>query len=207
MIELAVKDNTGNDVGTVTVNEDSLGGKVRLKLLKQAVLMYEANRRQGTVKTKRRSEKSGSTRKLFRQKGTGRARMGALRSPVRRGGGKAFGPEPRDYSYDIGRKSRQLARKSALLAKLKDNEVLILETLVLSDGKTRTVVKLLDDLGLAGTVTFVPNTYNPNLRLAARNIPGIEVKPVPELSPHDLLRPKVVVLEHSALDSITEQSK
>ena len=207
MIELSVKDNTGNDVGTVTVNEDNLGGKVRLKLLKQAVLMYEANRRQGTVKTKRRSEKSGATRKLFRQKGTGRARMGALRSPVRRGGGKAFGPEPRDYSYDIGRKSRQLARKSALLAKLKDNEVLILETLVLSDGKTRTVVKLLDDLGLAGTVTFVPNTYNPNLHLAARNIPGVEVKPVPELSAHDLLRPKVVVLEHSALDSMTEQSK
>jgi len=203
MIELSVKDNTGTDVGKVTVDEKDLGGKVRLPLLKQAVLMYEANRRQGSVKTKRRHDKAGSTRKLYRQKGTGRARAGMLRSPTRRGGSKAFGPEPRDYSYDIGRKSRNLARRNALLAKIKDNEVILLDKLELADPRTKSAAKLLKDLGLNGTVTFVPNTYNGNLYLAARNLPGVETKPVSELSAYDLLRPRVVVIEQAALESLT----
>jgi len=203
MIELAVKDNNGTDVAKVTVNETDLGGKVRLKLLKQAVLMYEANQRQGTASTKRRSDKAGSTRKLYRQKGTGRARVGMLRSPTRRGGGKAFGPEPRDYSYDIGKKSRNLARKSALLAKIKDSQVLVLERFELAEGKTKSAVKLLADLGVSGTVTLVPEGYNRNLYLAARNLPGVEVKPVPELSAYHLLRPATVIIERAALETLT----
>ena len=207
MIEVSVKDRTGSDVSTMTLSEESLGGEVRRKLLKQAVLMYEANRRQGTACTKRRSDKAGSTRKLFRQKGTGRARAGMLRTPTRRGGGKAFGPEPRDYSYDIGRKSRQVARKSALLAKLKDNKVVVVDSLELSDHRTKSAVKLLSDLGLKCTVTFVPNAYNSNLHLASRNLPGILVKPVGELSAYDLLRPRVVVIEQSAVESLVGTSK
>ena len=207
MIEVSVKDKTGNDVAKLTVNEESLGSSVRRKLLKQAVLMYEANKRQGTACTKRKSDKAGSTRKLYRQKGTGRARAGMLRSPTRRGGGKAFGPEPRDYSYDIGRKSRQVARKSALLAKLQDNKVMVLDSLELADHKTKSARKLLTDLGLKGTVTFVPNSYNSNLHLAARNLPGIQVKPVPELSAYDLLRPRMLVIERAAIESLVGMSK
>ena len=202
MIELSVKDNAGNDVGKVAVDEKALGGKVRLRLLKQAVLMYEANRRHGTAKTKRKREKAGGNQKLYRQKGTGRARVGRLRSPTRRGGGKAFGPEPRDYSYDIGRKSRNLARRNALLAKIKDNEVVLLDKLELTDPRTKSATKLLKDLGLRSTVTFVPNVYNANLYLAARNLPGVETKPVSELSAYDLLRPRVVVIEQAALESL-----
>ena len=202
MIEVSVKDKTGADVATLTLDEETLGSQVRRKLLKQAVLMYEANRRQGTVGTKRKSDKAGSTRKLFRQKGTGRARAGMLRSPTRRGGGKAFGPEPRDYSYDIGRKARQVARRSALLAKLQDDKVIVLDTLELADHKTKSAVKLVHDLGLRGTVTFVPNGYTPNLRLAVRNLPGVEVKPLGELSAYDLLRPRTVVIERAAVESL-----
>ncbi len=202
MIEVSVKDKAGSDVSKMTLNEEHLGGEVRRRLLKQAVLMYEANRRQGTVCTKRRSDKAGSTRKLFRQKGTGRARAGMIRTPVRKGGGKAFGPEPRDYGYDIGRKSRQVARKSALLAKLQDNKVVVLDSLELGDHKTKSAQKLLSDLGLRGTVTFVPNVYNSNLYLASRNLPGVLVKPVGELSAYDLLRPRVVVIEQAAVESL-----
>jgi large subunit ribosomal protein L4 len=207
MIEVIVKNMTGSDVSTLNVNEDNLGSTVRRKLLKQAVLMYEANKRQGTACTKRKSDKAGSTRKLYRQKGTGRARAGMLRSPTRRGGGKAFGPEPRDYSYDIGRKSRQLARMSALLAKLQAKKVLVLDSLALADHKTKSARKLLTDLGLRGTVTFVPNAYDSNLHLAARNLPGIQVKPLGELSAYDLLRPRTVVIEQAAIESLVGKSK
>jgi large subunit ribosomal protein L4 len=207
MIEVSVRDKSGSDVAKMTLEEESLGGPVHRKLLKQAVLMYEANRRQGNACTKRKSDKAGSTRKLYRQKGTGRARAGMLRSPTRRGGGKAFGPEPRDYSYDIGRKSRQVARRSALLSRLLDNKAMVLDSLEIADHKTKTAVKLLGDLGLKGTVTFVPKEYNSNLHLAARNVPGMAVKPLPELSAYDLLRPKMVVIERGAVESLIGKSK
>jgi large subunit ribosomal protein L4 len=206
MIEVSVKDRTGSDVGKMTVNEEDLGGQVRRKLLKQAVMMYEANQRQGTACSKRKSDKAGSTRKLYRQKGTGRARAGMLRSPTRRGGGKAFGPEPRDYSYDIGQKPRQIARKSALLAKLQDKKVMVLESLEMTDHKTKSAAKLVKDLGLSGTVTFVPREYNSNLYLAARNLPGVEVKPLGELSAYDVLRPRVLVIERAAIESLAGKS-
>ena len=184
MIEVSVKDKSGSDVGKMTLNEEDLGGEVRHKLLKQAVLMYEANRRQGTACSKRKSDKAGSTRKLYRQKGTGRARAGMLRSPT-----------------------RQVARRSALLAKFQDNEVLVLDSLELADHKTKSAVKLLGDLGLKGTVTFVPNAYNTNLHRAARNVPGIEVKPVAELSAYDLLRPRTVVIERTAIETLVGKSQ
>ena len=207
MIEVSVKDQSGSDVSKMSLNEENLGGSVRRKLLKQAVLMYEANQRQGTACSKRKSDKAGSTRKLYRQKGTGRARAGMLRSPTRRGGGKAFGPEPRDYSYDIGRKSRQMARKSALLSKFQADKVVVLDSLEMTDHKTKSTMKLLKGLGLVGTVTFVPNAYNSNLHLSARNLPGVMVKPLPELSAYDLLRPKVVVIERAAVESLMGMSK
>jgi large subunit ribosomal protein L4 len=207
MIEVTVKDTSASDVSKMTLNEENLGGSVRKKLLKMAVLMYEANQRQGTACTKRKSDKAGSTRKLYRQKGTGRARAGMLRSPTRRGGGKAFGPEPRDYSYDIGKKSRLMARKSALLSKLQSDKLMVLESLEITDNKTKSAVKLVKSLGLIGTVTFVPTAYNEKLHLAARNLPGVMVKPLPELSAYDLLRPKTVVIERAAVESLMGTSK
>ena len=207
MIELSLTNSTGSELSKVQVDESRLGDKVNLKLLKQVVLMYEANQRQGTVKTKRRSEQAGSTRKLYRQKGTGRARAGMLRTPTRRGGGKAFGPEPRDFSYSMPRKARQLARRSALLAKLQDHEVLLVDSLQLEGLKTKGAIKLLAGLGVSGTATLVPNQYSPNLYLATRNLPGVTVKPVAELSAYDLLKPKVVVMEQAALENLMGQNQ
>ncbi|HUU42157.1 MAG TPA: 50S ribosomal protein L4, partial [Planctomycetota bacterium] len=146
MIEVPVLDQNGAQTATVKLDEQKLGGKVRMKLLKEAVIMYEANRRQGTVKTKSKSEVAGSTRKLYRQKGTGHARMGMNRSPARRGGGRPFGPRPRDFGWKMPKKQRQLATRSALLAKVNDAEVKGVETLDVDEIRTRRVVELLKGL-------------------------------------------------------------
>jgi len=130
MIELTIKNSEGGDAGVVSVDEQALGGKVKPRLMHSATVMYQANARQGSASTKTRADIAGSTAKLYRQKGTGRARAGSRKSGVRVGGGRIFGPKPRDFGYAIPRKMRRAAMHSALLAKLKDGEVTVVESLV-----------------------------------------------------------------------------
>lgn len=200
MIEIPVFNRTGEETSTLQVDEQKLGGKVRTMLLKQTIVMYEANFRQGTAKTKVKNEVAGSTRKLYRQKGTGNARMGANRSPSRRGGGNVFGPVLRDHGWQMPRKARQVARRSALLAKLGDGEVKAVESLALDGIRTKQVVELLKSLKLTGSCLLVTARYNRELLLSARNLPKVAVAMAGSLNAHELLKHRWVVIEKEALE-------
>jgi len=202
MIEVPLLDNNGDETATVMVDEQRLGGTVRRKLLKEAVMMYEANRRQGTAKTRTRSEVQGSTRKLYRQKGTGNARMGSNRSPVRRGGGVAFGPRPRDYGWKMPKKQRQLATRSALLAKIRDGEVKAVDAFVVDEIKTKHVAEFLASLKLDGSCLLVSAEYNRKLLLSARNLPKVGVAVADGLNAYEILKHQWVVIEKQALEQL-----
>ncbi len=202
MIEIPVFDKAGEETSSMQVDEQKLGDKVHMKLLKQAVIMYRANRRQGTARTKSKHEVAGSTRKVYRQKGTGSARMGMNRSPVRRGGGVAFGPKPRDFGWQMPKKARRLATRSALLAKLRDGEVKAVDTLALDEIKTRQVVSLLQSLKVDGSCLLVTAEYNRNLLLSARNVPKVSVADVSSLNAYDILKHKWVLAEKQALQQL-----
>lgn len=201
MIELKVKTNTGGDAGTVSVDEAKLGGKVKKRLMHTAVLMYHANARQGSASTRNRGEIAGSTKKLYRQKGTGRARAGTRKSGVRVGGGRIFGPKPRDFGYSLPKKMRRAAFKSALLAKVKDNEVVIVEDFGLSSGKTRDAAKLVSSVGLSdATVILATADEAREVYLAARNLANVTVKRARDLNALDLLKYRNLLIEKSVFE-------
>ena len=151
MISVPVHNQNGAEVGSVDVNVDDLASGINRQLLHDVVGMYEANRRVGTVQTKSRGMVAGSTKKLFRQKGTGRARAGASRTPVRRGGGHAFGKKPRDFYYRLPKKAIRLATRMALRSKFEDGEAKILEDLSLDTPQAKAVASMLKVMGLAGS--------------------------------------------------------
>jgi len=144
------KASSGGSQGDVELDAAAIDSRVRPRLIKEALVMYAANRRVGTHSTKTRAEVAGSRRKMWRQKGTGRARAGHRTSPVWRGGGVAFGPRPRDYSYQINRKQRRLALRSAIFAKLESGEVMVVDDFRVEAPRTKTVAKLLEALGVEG---------------------------------------------------------
>src|SRR6201995_1082617 len=148
MIEVTIYNQTGNKTGTIQVDPEKLGGEVRKNLLKQALVMYHANQRQGTVRTLARGEVAGSTRKMFRQKGTGNARTGGIRNPIKKGGGHAKQKRPKDWRQALPKKARQLATKSAILSKIQSNDLRIVSEIKLEQPKTREVAKLWKALGL-----------------------------------------------------------
>jgi len=202
MMTIDVLDRSGEKTSSVQIDEAKLGGKIHLKLLKEAVLMYEANKRQGTGSSKSRHEVAGSNRKIYRQKGTGHARMGMNRTPLRRGGGAAFGPRPRDFGWNMPKKARRLAVKSALLAKLKDDEVKAVEGLTFDEIKTKQAVELLKSLKVDGTCLLVSAEYNRNLLLSARNLPGVGIAVAAELNARDVLKYRWLVIEKPALEAL-----
>src|SRR5437016_2747241 len=146
MLSLNVVNREGNAVGTVEIDPAEFGGKINRQLLHDVVLMYLANQRAGTHSTLRRGEVAGSTKKLFRQKGTGNARVGTRRTNKRRGGGTAKGPKPRDYEYHLPKKAVRAAARMALLSKLQDNETVVVDTLSFPEIKTKLMVQVLDAL-------------------------------------------------------------
>ena len=202
MLTLPVVDITGTQVGTFEVDENVLGGKVRRRLMHQAVVMYQANLRQGTVKTKSRGEVAGSTKKPFRQKGTGNARAGSRKSPIWRGGGVVFGPRPRDYHYSIPKKARKAALKSALLSKILDNETILLDQLQVEPPKTKKVAEVLRNLKVTRSCLLALEPGNQNAWLAARNIPNLETKPAAEVNAYDLLRRQQLVITKAAMEGL-----
>jgi large subunit ribosomal protein L4 len=199
MIEIPVFGKTGQQTSSIQVDEEKLGGKVHMKLLKQSVMMYQANLRQGTASSKSRSEVAGSNRKLFAQKHTGNARMGMNRTPSRRGGGKAFGPKPRDFGWQMPKKALRLATRSALLAKFKDGEIKVVESLAADEIKTKRTVELLHTLKLDGSCLLVTAAYNRNLLLSTRNIPGAGVAVAADLNAYEILKHRWLVIEKEAL--------
>ncbi len=188
MISLSVYNRDGQQVGSLEVDESILGGKVRYALLKQAIVMYDANKRVGTAATKSRGMVAGSRRKLFRQKGTGNARVGNIRTGKRVGGGVTFAKVSRDLSKRMPKKQRRLATDSAVLAKLLNNSVVVVDELNLERPKTRDFVRILGNLQILGkgSCLVVINDIDTNLYKSARNIPRIAVMRVDELNAGDV---------------------
>jgi len=182
MIELAVYNTDGQEVDSLQVDESAFGGSIRYPLLKQAIVMYHANKRVGTATTKGRSMVSGSGRKLFRQKGTGFARAGNRRTGKRVGGGVTFAKVARDFGKRMPRKQRKLARDSAILAKLLSNDVVVVDGLNFETPRTKDFVSVLSNLGIERGCLVATNDYDDNLHKSARNIPKVAVMPVAELN-------------------------
>jgi large subunit ribosomal protein L4 len=201
-LEVPVKSVSGEAKGHVTIDPVSIDERVRLPLLKEAVVMYGANKRAGTHSTKLRSEIAGSTSKLYRQKGTGRARPGSRKSPLRKGGGVVFGPRPRDYSYAIHRKQRRLATRSALLSKFQDGEVLVVEGLEIPEAKTKRVAAILRALGIERSCLIGTREVDSKLVRASRNIPGVRVAPLKDFNALDILNSRTVLLTRDAFDAL-----
>jgi len=203
VIRVPVFSPDGKEVGGVDIDPASFGGTVNKQLLHDAVVMYQANKRAGTHKTKNRAEVSGSGKKLFRQKGTGNARVGTRRTNKRRGGGTAFGPIPRDYSYAMPKAQRRMATMMALLSKFQDSEALIVDGLSFDAPKSKKMFGVLKALKLNGETCLVATKDgDKNTYLSGRNIVGVEVAPVRALNAYMLLRRKRLLLTKSAIDAI-----
>lgn len=197
--------NTANEqVGTVELSDGIFGVPVNEALLWEVVRMQLANRRQGTHDVKGRSEVRGGGRKLWRQKGTGRARVGSRRSPLWRGGAIAFGPTPRDYSYSMPKKKRQGALRSALAAKVRDGELLVVEDLGLAEIKTKALATTLRALGIGSALIVVPERDD-TVEKSARNLPWVKVLRVEGLNVYDVLKYEKVVLLRGAVAKLEER--
>ena len=196
-----VKNLKGNKVATVDLVENIFNVPVKSSVLHEVVTMQLANRRSGTASVKHRSDVQGSTRKLFRQKGTGRARRGDIKSPLLRGGGVVFGPDGRRYAFKVPKKVRKLALKMALTTKLQANDLIVLDKIELKQIKTKDVVELLKGLNLTNAL-IVTAEKNENLELSSRNVPDIKVLQSEGLNVYDILKYKTLILLEPVIKNI-----
>jgi len=203
MIELPVTDKTGKKVDTIQIDEASLGNEVRPSLLKQAYVMFHANRRIGAARTKSRGMVKGSTRKLYRQKGTGNARVGNARTVVRKGGGVAFAKDANagKWRQKMPRRMRQLANRNALLAKLVDSEVKCLDSLEMSEPRTRDLKGTLDANGIDRTCLIAVAPNNRNAALSARNLENVDTIRIDQLNAFELLNHRYLVVDRASLEA------
>jgi large subunit ribosomal protein L4 len=211
-LNLNVYNVQGEEVGTVEVDPQELGGKINKQLLHEVVLMYLANQRAGTHSTLRRGEVAGSTKKLFRQKGTGNARVGPRRTNKRKGGGTAKGPKPRDYEYHLPKKAVRSATRMAILSRLQDQETVVVDELKFPEIKTKQMVNVLRALDLEGTTCLLgigkaEVDENQTIYRSARNIPGVQVAPANEFNTYAVLRPKCLLLTRAALSELCQGAK
>ncbi len=208
MVSLPVYDKTGKEVGTYEVDPAEIAPKINRQLLHDAVVMYQANRRLGTHKTKTRGEVAGSTKKLYRQKGTGHARAGSRKSGTRRGGGHIHAKANRDYSYRMNRKAVKLATRMAIAGKIADSQVVVMDDLSFPEVKTRQVADLLKALSLTGkTALITTEGLNRVVYRSSRNIPGVEVLPASDLNALSVLRPDCMLVSKAALDQLRSGGK
>ena len=205
-MEVAVKNIKGEDTGRKIALEESIFGvEPNDHAIYLDVKQFLANQRQGTHKAKERAEISGSTRKIKRQKGTGTARAGSIKSPVFRGGGRVFGPRPRDYSFKLNKKVKQLARKSALSYKAKDNQITILESFSFDEPKTKNYTGLLNSLSLhEGKSLLVLDSPNKNIYLSARNLPNTKVITADKLNTYEVLGAHHLIMSEEAVKALDE---
>lgn len=197
-----VKQYSGGNLGQAEVDETSFGDKVLYRTLKDAVVMHMANQRQGTHKTRGRSEVKGSNKKPYRQKHTGRARAGDVKSPIWRGGGTVFGPRPRDYSYHMPAKARRVALRSAILGKIRDEELVLIDLSEFKSPDAKRARGVLKDLGNPRRAVVVLNESNENVWKSFRNFPGVEVRIASDLCAFDVVHTGLVLAEASALESV-----
>jgi large subunit ribosomal protein L4 len=204
MPKVAVYNVTGAQVGEIELSDAIFGITPNAHVLHDAVVMQQASLRRGTHDVKGRSEVRGGGRKPWRQKGTGRARQGSIRSPQWVGGGTVFGPTPRSYAYKLPKKVRRLALKSALSTKVNAREIIVLDALSIDAPKTKDVVKLLNNLKLDKKALIVAAEQDANLSLSARNIPGVKVVEATGINVLDILHHDALVITKDAVSKVEE---
>jgi len=198
-VQVPVYNLAGEAVDHIEVSEHIFGVPFNQAVVHQVLVGQRANARQGTASTKTRGEVSGSTRKLFRQKGTGNARAGSIRSPLRRGGGIVFGARPRSYRQALPKKMRRLALRCVLSAKLRDEELMVLEQLKLDEPKTKEMVEILAALGVDTSALVVTSEPEENVIKSARNLPGVKTTPAGLLNVVDILSRKMLLMTVAAV--------
>ncbi|MFH0771241.1 MAG: 50S ribosomal protein L4 [Candidatus Omnitrophota bacterium] len=204
MPEIAVYNTKGQSVGKMELDKNIFNGKVNEAVIYQAIKMYEANLRQGTASTKTRSEVSGGGKKPWKQKGTGRARAGTIRSPLWRGGGVVFGPKPRDYSYSLPKKVKRIALISSLNSKFNDNELLVLEDMKIPTPKTKQIADVLKNLKAGRKSLLALDDMDEMLIRASRNIPGLLLRDYKALNAYEVIKQHKLILTKKALEALTK---
>jgi large subunit ribosomal protein L4 len=204
MPSVDIIDLNNKKVGSIELADAVFAAPVNEALLYEAVRHHLAGTRRGTASTKTRHEVAGSGKKLWKQKGTGRARMGSIRSPLWRHGGTTHGPQPRDYSYKLPRKMVLGALKSALTAKLRDGELRVVREFPVAESKTKTMRLALDGLSIERTVLLVDNSANKNLELSSRNLEGVKLVASRDVNVYDLLGHQQVLLSEAAAKKLSE---
>ena len=207
MASLSIYNKTGKEVGTYDIDPTDLAPRINKQLLHDVVVMYQSNLRLGTARTKSRGEVAGSTKKMYRQKGTGNARAGSRRSGIRRGGGHIFAKRPRDWTYRLPRKAVQLATRMALASKLRSKQVTLIDELAFDAPRTKDMVAILAALKIgAGSLLVATAQHDPNVYKSARNIDRVTVAPVSGLNALTLLSPQRVLMTKAALDAVRERA-
>ncbi|KIL34494.1 50S ribosomal protein L4 [Cohnella kolymensis] len=204
MPKVAVYNIDGGQVGELDLAEGVFGLEPHAHVLHSAVLLQQASLRAGTHSTKGRSEVSGGGRKPWKQKGTGRARQGSIRSPQWKGGGIVFGPTPRSYSFKLPRKVRRLAIKSALSSKVISNQIIVLDQLSLSQPKTKDITKLLNNLKVSRKALVVTADFDNNVALSARNIPGVKFVAAEGINVLDVMNHDQLIITKDAVAKVEE---
>lgn len=204
MPKVALLNQNGSQVGDIELNESVFGIEPNQHVLFEAIVMQRASLRQGTHKTKIRSEVAGGGRKPWRQKGTGRARQGSIRSPQWRGGGTVFGPTPRSYSYKLPKKVRRLAIKSALSSKVLEENILVLESLNVETPKTKDFKVVLNGLSVEKKALIVTADLDENVALSARNIPGVTVVTADGINVLDVVNHDKLIMTKAAVEKVEE---
>lgn len=207
MSQLNVLDMNNKVVGKVSLKEDIFNSEVKEHLLHKSVIAHLANLRRGTHSTKNKSQVRGGGAKPWRQKGTGRARAGSIRSPLWRGGGITFGPKPRDYDHDVPKKMRRSALISALSLKVKNGDIFVVDKIDIDKPKTKDVVSILKNFKIDRSVLFLIDEKNMNLELSARNIPDARVQRVDSINVYDLLYYDKIICTKGAIDKIQTTMK
>ena len=205
MVDVPVYQFDSGKVSKSEVDETVFGEQILWKLLHEAVVMYQANRRVGTHSTKTRAEVKGAMRKPWRQKGTGRARAGSRKSPIWRGGGVVFGPKPRDYSYSMPKKALKAALRSAVLGKLRDGEVTLIEGAEMDAPKTSVMARVFKDLEVTGTAVLVLPEHHEALLKSTRNLDRAAVRTAADLNAYDVVRHERVIFTREGFDKLVER--
>lgn len=207
MPEVNLYNSKGENIGKVPLAADIFGGKINQALLHEAVVMYLANKRKGTACTKTKGEVSGGGVKPWKQKGTGRARAGSIRSPLWRHGGTTFGPKPRDYKYSMPDKKKKIALKSALKAKLQDQKVIVLDSIEINEPKTRVIDKIFTKLNANVKTLLVVKNIDEKLKRSSRNIPYLKVALASGLNAYDVLNCNNLIIVKEAIESLENMFK
>jgi len=204
-VSVDLYDTTGKVVGKIALSEEIFGGKVNKKLLAQAIRVYLANQRQGNASTKTRGEVEGSTRKIYKQKGTGKARHGSVRAPIFVKGGIVFGPKPRDFGLVLPQKMRQKALFSALAARVQDNGIKVVAGLEALEAKTKVFVEVLEKLAVSKKILVIMGEESNNVKRATRNIQGVLTVGATRLNAYEILRAKHVIVMKDAVAALEKR--